>query len=46
MIFQALEGDAVMSRFHCVYDKLNEALDGLMYEELGISEEVQEQVNY
>ncbi|KAK1434382.1 hypothetical protein QVD17_00121 [Tagetes erecta] len=43
-IFLALEGDAVMCRFHCVYDKLNEALDGLMYEELGISEEVQEQI--
>lgn len=35
----------MMSRFHCVYDKLNEALDGLMYQELAISEEVQEQVN-
>ncbi|KAK9051886.1 hypothetical protein SSX86_028514 [Deinandra increscens subsp. villosa] len=43
-IFLALEGDAVMCRFHCVYDKLNEALDGLVYEELGISEEVQEQI--
>ncbi|KAJ0726065.1 putative adaptor protein Cbl domain superfamily [Helianthus annuus] len=43
-IFLALEGDAVMCRFHGVYDKLNEALDGLMYEELGITEEVQEQI--
>lgn len=43
-IFLAMESDAVMSRFHCVYDKLNEALDGLMYQELGISEEVQEQI--
>lgn len=43
-IFLALESDAVISRFHCVYDKLNEALDGLMYQELGISEEVQEQI--
>ncbi|KAI3745277.1 hypothetical protein L1987_58388 [Smallanthus sonchifolius] len=43
-IFLALEGDAVMCRFHCVYDKLTDALDGLMYEELGISEEVQEQI--
>ncbi|KAJ9550268.1 hypothetical protein OSB04_014313 [Centaurea solstitialis] len=42
-IFLAMESDAVMSRFHYVYDKLNEALDGLMYQELGISEEVQEQ---
>lgn len=43
-IFLALESDAVMSRFLSVYDKLNEALDGLMYQELGISEEVQEQI--
>lgn len=35
----------MMSRFLNVYDKLNEALDGLKYQELGISEEVQEQVN-
>lgn len=34
-----------MSRFHAVYDKLNEALDHMPYEELGISEEVKEQVN-
>ncbi|KAI7741262.1 hypothetical protein M8C21_022870 [Ambrosia artemisiifolia] len=43
-IFLALEGDAVMCRFHSVYDKLNEALDGLMYEGLGITEEVHEQI--
>ncbi|XP_071697315.1 U-box domain-containing protein 15 [Rutidosis leptorrhynchoides] len=43
-IFLALESDAIMSRFHCVYNKLNEALDGLMYQQLGISEEVQEQI--
>jgi hypothetical protein len=34
-----------MSRFHAVYDKLNQALDGMPYDELGISVEVKEQVN-
>ncbi|GMP37277.1 hypothetical protein CsSME_00009034 [Camellia sinensis var. sinensis] len=34
----------VMSRFHGVYDKLNQALDDMPYEKLGISEEVKEQV--
>ncbi|CAH1433500.1 unnamed protein product [Lactuca virosa] len=43
-IFLALESDAMLSRFLNVYDKLNEALDGLKYQELGISEEVQEQI--
>ncbi|PWA81806.1 plant U-Box 15 [Artemisia annua] len=43
-IFLAMESDAMMSRFHSVYDKLSEALDGLMYQELGISEEVLEQI--
>lgn len=33
-----------MSRFHAVYDKLDQALDGMPYHELGISVEVQEQV--
>lgn len=33
-----------MSRFHAVYDKLNHALDGLPYDEVGISVEVKEQV--
>lgn len=33
-----------MSRFHAVYDKLNRALDEMPYEQLGISEEVKEQV--
>ncbi|XP_057769122.1 U-box domain-containing protein 15-like isoform X2 [Salvia miltiorrhiza] len=43
-IFLALESDAVMSRFHQVYDKINQALNGVPYEKLGISEEVKEQV--
>jgi hypothetical protein len=34
-----------MSRFHAVYDKLNQALEGMPYDELGISVEVKEQVN-
>ncbi|KAF5951588.1 hypothetical protein HYC85_009532 [Camellia sinensis] len=38
------ESEAVMSRFHGVYDKLNQALDDMPYEKLGISEEVKEQV--
>ncbi|KAM7470980.1 hypothetical protein LguiA_009163 [Lonicera macranthoides] len=43
-IYLAFESEAVVSRFHAVYDKLNEALDHMPYEELGISEEVKEQV--
>ncbi|CAL5321546.1 unnamed protein product [Camellia sinensis] len=43
-IYLAFESEAVMSRFHGVYDKLNQALDGMPYEKLGISEEVKEQV--
>lgn len=33
-----------MSRFHAVYDKLNLALDDFPYDQLGISDEVKEQV--
>lgn len=33
-------------RFHGVYDKLNQALDELPYNELGISVEVKEQVSH
>ncbi|KAF5951587.1 hypothetical protein HYC85_009531 [Camellia sinensis] len=43
-IYLAFESEAVMSRFHGVYDKLNQALDDMPYEKLGISEEVKEQV--
>ncbi|KAH7574784.1 hypothetical protein JRO89_XS02G0003900 [Xanthoceras sorbifolium] len=43
-IYLALESEAVMSRFHAVYDKLNHALDDMPYDELGISVEVKEQV--
>ncbi|KAF4357672.1 U-box domain-containing protein 15 [Cannabis sativa] len=43
-IYLALESEAVMGRFHAVYDKLNQALDEMPYDELGISVEVKEQV--
>ncbi|GFQ01856.1 U-box domain-containing protein 15 [Phtheirospermum japonicum] len=43
-IFLALEGEALMSRFHGVYDMINQALDEMPYDKLGISEEVKEQV--
>ncbi|XVF00768.1 hypothetical protein REPUB_Repub04eG0029800 [Reevesia pubescens] len=43
-IYLAMESDAVMCRFHAVYDKLNQALDGIPYDELGVSVEVKEQV--
>ncbi|CAL9160434.1 U-box domain-containing protein 15-like [Musa acuminata AAA Group] len=43
-IYLALEGEAVMGRFHMVYEKLNHALHGMPYEEIGISDEVKEQV--
>ena len=35
----------MMSSFHAVYDHLNQALDDLQYDELGISVEVKEQVS-
>ncbi|XP_059654169.1 U-box domain-containing protein 15 [Cornus florida] len=43
-IYLAYESEVVVGRFHAVYDKLNEALKDIPYEELGISEEVKEQV--
>lgn len=43
--FQALESEAVLGRFRAVYEKMNSALDGMPYAELGISDEVTEQVN-
>lgn len=44
-IYLAMESEAVMSSFHAVYDHLNQALDDLQYDELGISVEVKEQVS-
>ncbi|KAL7118441.1 hypothetical protein ACP275_02G001400 [Erythranthe tilingii] len=43
-IFLALESEAVMSRFHSVYDKINQSLNDMPRHKLPISEEVQEQV--
>lgn len=43
-IYLAHESEAVAVRFHAVYDKLNQALDDLPYNDLGISDEVKEQV--
>ncbi|XP_015893053.3 U-box domain-containing protein 15 isoform X1 [Ziziphus jujuba] len=43
-IYLALESEAVMGRFQAVYDKLNQVLDEMPYNELGISVEVKEQV--
>ncbi|XP_042425012.1 U-box domain-containing protein 15-like [Zingiber officinale] len=43
-IYLALESEAVMGRFHMVYEKIKESLDGMPYEQLGITDEVKEQV--
>ncbi|OVA00605.1 Armadillo [Macleaya cordata] len=43
-IFLAFENEAIMVRFHGAYDKINQALDGMPFEELEISDEVKEQV--
>ena len=42
--FQALESEAVLARFQAVYENMNLALDGMPYSEIGISDEVKEQV--
>ncbi|KQJ98660.2 hypothetical protein BRADI_3g38610v3 [Brachypodium distachyon] len=44
MGLQALESEAVLGRFRTVYEKMNSALDGMPYAELGVSDEVMEQV--
>ncbi|KAL8202116.1 hypothetical protein R6Q57_011263 [Mikania cordata] len=43
-IYLILEAEAMVNRFNSVYDKLNRAMDGFPYQEIGISEEVKEQV--
>ncbi|PIA46801.1 hypothetical protein AQUCO_01500384v1 [Aquilegia coerulea] len=43
-IFLAIESEVIMERFHSVYDKLNQALDDMPYDELGIADEVKEQI--
>ncbi|GAV63479.1 U-box domain-containing protein/KAP domain-containing protein, partial [Cephalotus follicularis] len=43
-IYLALESEATLARFHAIYDKLSQTLDGLPFDELEISDEVKEQV--
>ncbi|KAK6116171.1 hypothetical protein DH2020_008440 [Rehmannia glutinosa] len=43
-IYLALESEAMMVRFHAVYENISQAVEGMPYEELGISEEEKEQV--
>ncbi|XP_045798460.1 U-box domain-containing protein 15-like [Trifolium pratense] len=43
-IHLALEGEAVMIKFQKVYEKLSQAFDGVPCDELGISDEVKEQL--
>nr|GMD10931.1 U-box domain-containing protein 15 [Ipomoea batatas] len=44
-IYLALENGAILGKFHDVYDKLNHALSEMPYAELGISDQVKQQVN-
>ncbi|MBA0823898.1 hypothetical protein Goarm_020592 [Gossypium armourianum] len=43
-IYLAMESEAVMCRFHAVYHKINQALDNIPFDKLGVSIEVKEQV--
>ncbi|KAJ7957969.1 RING-type E3 ubiquitin transferase [Quillaja saponaria] len=43
-IYLALENEAVMIKFHAVYDKLSQSFGALPSEELGITDEVKEQL--
>ncbi|XP_062099007.1 U-box domain-containing protein 15 [Humulus lupulus] len=43
-LYLALESEAIMVRFHTIFDKLSQALDDLHYDDLRISDEVREQV--
>lgn len=44
LLDQVLESETVAIKFHAVYEKLNRALSGMPYHELGITDEVKEQV--
>lgn len=44
LLVQALEMESVMITFQRVYDKLSQAFDGVPCDELGVSDEVKEQV--
>ncbi|KAF3789690.1 U-box domain-containing protein 15 [Nymphaea thermarum] len=43
-IYLALDSEGIAARFLAVYERLNRALDAIPYDELGISDEVKEQV--
>ncbi|KAL8491490.1 hypothetical protein ACS0TY_023198 [Phlomoides rotata] len=43
-IYLAMESEAMMVRFQSVYESINQALQGMPYEELGISQEEREQI--
>nr|GLL30484.1 U-box domain-containing protein 15 [Ipomoea trifida] len=44
-IYLALENGAILGKFHDVYDKLNHALSEMPYAELGISDQVKQQMD-
>lgn len=44
-VFQALESEATKVKFHDVYTKLILAIDALPTDELGLTDEVKEQVH-
>lgn len=41
---QALESESMMGRFHTVYESISAAMEGMPYEELGISQQDKEHV--
>ena len=43
---QVLDREKIMSRFQEVTTELEQALSGICFDELGISDEVKEQVTY
>ncbi|CAI9777145.1 unnamed protein product [Fraxinus pennsylvanica] len=43
-IYLATESEAMMVRFHSVYEMINQAVEGMPYDELGISDEEKEQI--
>ncbi|XP_073121071.1 U-box domain-containing protein 15-like [Henckelia pumila] len=43
-IYLALESEGMMVKFHDVYEKISRAVEGMPYDELGVSEEEREQV--
>ncbi|XP_068639290.1 LOW QUALITY PROTEIN: U-box domain-containing protein 15-like [Aristolochia californica] len=45
-IYLVLENEAVMGRFHGIYDRLRQALEGMPYDEMEISDEVKEQIEF